>query len=1072
MNYPLHGNVTGPHGQVGYAGAGQPPLPMRGGMPHGMQPQQVPSPGYGMPPNVANYPSHEAKGYYASLPPKSQGQGGYGMPPQSPTGLYPPPQGPPGSMAPPQSRGYPPPGMPQSMYSGVQHPGAGMHPSYPHPGVVHTPHTPSSAPQTPVEVPPSPSGTTPAAASTTAVSGTTPNTPNSSATATTTAKRGAKAAAAAAADKPAKATGTRRTSAKAAKEAAAKEAAAAAATVTSPANSDSHQGTAAHTAAQVPMSLPQSMPHQLPNGMAMPPGMMRSITPPPQHMHPQGGDPNGPAAGGWPPHGYPHRWAQGPGGVPQQGPPGMPQQGPPAPGQKPLSMSGSAAKGGHMVPPQLPQSFLPNAAQQHHQHQQSPPQPNHQLHSSRGSQGYNPAMQYPIAGVMANGPQDMHPNGPSGPHLYPGMQHPGQHAAASHGHILGHPQQFAHPHMPLLPQSPAGSIIPSSPHGNQNPNGPPTPQSVQTPPAHLSSLTSGGRTTPGAPGPAQVRRGPTPPSGLPSEAEGSLYPFRPPAVNQLGPSPHPMDPNNNNGSEMDDGLSSVMYPNEGLDDNSNGGNAFGPSYGQPGGYFAPSSAPNGPQPGQPMMSGPMGPYGSHPSHMGGNMPPHMMDAKQFYNGNHTSLDPSEDHISRKRKKPTGGFEPTDFPDSSSPRLSHGAYSETMNMGSSMMSNYGNPGDSIKSDPESYGYGASSMIDMSGADSLVSPSAAVANGPNAASSSSDQKLMTLIDDSDTSANANDNEPLLPAYTPTDVRTMSDHTSKVLVCAFDSTGKYLATGGGGTDAPIRVWDVETGKVHMLLKGHIHNVTGLKWSTNPDRPSLLLSCSLDTTIRLWDINNVENPEIQCVRHTQSLNALDWHPNAHDRFICTDHMEQLVLWYMANEETMEIEKLPAKCIEGVANKQVRYSPCGRFIAAGLLSSPISVLKILDGETQKVLHELSGHDKQIIGLHWIDDSIVVSTSEDIVRVWKITATTAECIQGFSPPGDKTYYAIPHPRSPTRILIGAYQKMYDWDFYSNKSRSTQCHDGIISCLSYSAKSDLLATTSHDKHVNLWRIPTS
>jgi len=259
-------------------------------------------------------------------------------------------------------------------------------------------------------------------------------------------------------------------------------------------------------------------------------------------------------------------------------------------------------------------------------------------------------------------------------------------------------------------------------------------------------------------------------------------------------------------------------------------------------------------------------------------------------------------------------------------------------------------------------------------------------------------------------------------------------------------------------------------VVLKGHTHNVTGLKWSSNPSTPYLLLSCSLDCSIRLWDVSNLETPEMHCVKHTQPLNALDWHPTCFERFLCTDHMEQLVLWYM--KDATHMEETPSKQLEGIANKQVRYSPNGRFIAAGLSSSSVSTLKILDGDTNQLLHELSGHERQIIGLHWIDDSLIVSTSEDAVKIWKIAASTAECIQQFSAPGDKTYYAIPHPKCPTRILIAAYQKVYDWDYYSTKRRGYPCHEGIISCLSFTKANGTLATTSHDKLVKLWKLTSS
>jgi WD40 repeat protein len=357
-----------------------------------------------------------------------------------------------------------------------------------------------------------------------------------------------------------------------------------------------------------------------------------------------------------------------------------------------------------------------------------------------------------------------------------------------------------------------------------------------------------------------------------------------------------------------------------------------------------------------------------------------------------------------------------------------------------------------------------MMDVSGSFGPQNGDMNEMEGVVSATAGDDGKVTDLMGEAEEDV---EEQPLTPAYQLEEYRRLADHASKVLVCAFDSTGKWLATGGGGTDAPIRVWDVERGVVHVILKGHTHNVTGLKWSANPATPNLLLSCSLDCTIRLWDISNTESPEVHSLKHTQPLNALDWHPTCFDRFICTDHMEQLVFWFM--KDATRIEDLPSQQLEGIANKQVRYSPNGRFIAAGLLSSSFSSLKILDGETHQVLHELAGHERQIIGLHWIDDSLVVSTSEDAVKVWKIAASSAECIQQFSAPGDKTYYAIPHPKCTTRILIGAYQKVYDWDYYSTKSRGSQCHDGIISCLSFSKSSDMLSTASHDKLVKLWKL---
>ena len=389
---------------------------------------------------------------------------------------------------------------------------------------------------------------------------------------------------------------------------------------------------------------------------------------------------------------------------------------------------------------------------------------------------------------------------------------------------------------------------------------------------------------------------------------------------------------------------------------------------------------------------------------------------------------------------------------------------------------GSPAGGISSSTASIS-NAMSMLDMvGGGNGAGNGGNGNGNGGNSLSGSNgnmDQKVNSMIvaSDADTASSGADSEPLTPAYVPTETRIMANHTSKVLVCAFDMSGKYLATGGGGMDPPIRIWDMSTGEIHMMLKGHSHNVTGLRWSTNAQSPFLLLSCSLDSTIRLWDISNTDNPEVNVVRHTSSLNALDWHPSSVDRFVCTDHMENLVFWYM--KDALGIVAQPTGQLNGVSNKQVRYSPSGRYIAAGLFSNQASTLKIIDADQQKVLFDVpGGHERQIIGIWWIDDSLLVSTSEDVVRVWRISENSVNTVREFTAPGDKTYYAITHPKTPSRILIGAFQKIYDWDYTNNKHRSIQCHEGIVSCLSYSQQSDILATTSHDKLVKLWKIGSS
>ena len=71
----------------------------------------------------------------------------------------------------------------------------------------------------------------------------------------------------------------------------------------------------------------------------------------------------------------------------------------------------------------------------------------------------------------------------------------------------------------------------------------------------------------------------------------------------------------------------------------------------------------------------------------------------------------------------------------------------------------------------------------------------------------------------------------------------HTRAVHALAFDSDGKYLAS--GSQDATIRIWEMATGLERSVYRGHKESVLTAAFS--PDK-TLLASGGMDHTIRLW--------------------------------------------------------------------------------------------------------------------------------------------------------------------------------------------------------------------------------
>ncbi len=123
----------------------------------------------------------------------------------------------------------------------------------------------------------------------------------------------------------------------------------------------------------------------------------------------------------------------------------------------------------------------------------------------------------------------------------------------------------------------------------------------------------------------------------------------------------------------------------------------------------------------------------------------------------------------------------------------------------------------------------------------------------------------------------------------VRIWNVHTGKVKVVlsgksagmyggikdvSFSSDGALLATAQGSVSSlggVIRLWDMKSNKIKMVLRGHIDSVTGVRFS--PDG-SLLASSSGDRTVRLWDVSTGEEAVI-LRDHSDTVSSLAFSKN-----------------------------------------------------------------------------------------------------------------------------------------------------------------------------------------------------
>jgi len=93
------------------------------------------------------------------------------------------------------------------------------------------------------------------------------------------------------------------------------------------------------------------------------------------------------------------------------------------------------------------------------------------------------------------------------------------------------------------------------------------------------------------------------------------------------------------------------------------------------------------------------------------------------------------------------------------------------------------------------------------------------------------------------------------------TLKECHEKAITCTiFNADDRKLIT--GSSDMTIKVWDIASTRMQMILKGHIDYVAELKLHPNGKH---LISAGDDSSIRIWDINSthLEPPSVMCLDH-----------------------------------------------------------------------------------------------------------------------------------------------------------------------------------------------------------------
>jgi WD40 repeat protein/serine/threonine protein kinase len=248
-------------------------------------------------------------------------------------------------------------------------------------------------------------------------------------------------------------------------------------------------------------------------------------------------------------------------------------------------------------------------------------------------------------------------------------------------------------------------------------------------------------------------------------------------------------------------------------------------------------------------------------------------------------------------------------------------------------------------------------------------------------------------------------------------LKGHKLQVDSVVFSPDGKHLAS--GSCDKTAIVWDAQTGQELLSLKGHSGRVMSLAFSPNGRR---LASADADQIVKVWDAQTGQQL-FSLKGHTGEVTSVAYSPDGkHLASTATDGTVKV--WNAQAVQNPLI--LPGAAGSSVVS--VAFSPNGRRLASGggRSDQEPGELKVWDAQTGKEILALKGHTAKVTTVAYSPDGqrLASGAGDKTVRVWD-------------------------GQTGQQLLI------------------LKGHTGTLTSVAYSPDGKLLASGSHDSTIKVW-----
>jgi WD40 repeat protein/serine/threonine protein kinase len=270
-------------------------------------------------------------------------------------------------------------------------------------------------------------------------------------------------------------------------------------------------------------------------------------------------------------------------------------------------------------------------------------------------------------------------------------------------------------------------------------------------------------------------------------------------------------------------------------------------------------------------------------------------------------------------------------------------------------------------------------------------------------------------------------------------------------FVTPDRVLTVGGNSA----RLWD--TAKRETLMNFQQHGaVAAVDFSPNGKQ---LLTGSLDTTAKLWDIATARAVRKLPLEHTGAINAALFSPNGEELLTVSDD-RTAIIWDAA--------KLTVKQQIGLGGERLRagvWLPDGLRVA---LAGDDSLARIFDVKTGALVHELAGHDAPITSIAVSGDGRWLATGceDNKIRLWDTATGQA---RGELTGHTASVTSVDLSPDGARVVTGSADTTAKiWDTRTRKEILTlNGHTQEVTAVRFSRDGRQVLTASRDGTAILW-----